>query len=50
MLGDNGVDPETLSFIIRDLSYFRMGFIQNGTSDTHSLSSVFYKGWRWETV
>jgi len=50
LYGVNTVDPCRLSLIIKDLPYLRLSFGQTGSTDAHSLSSVFYKGWRWETV
>jgi len=44
MQGDKGVDPQQLSFIIRDFAYFRVGVQQTGSTDTHNVRA-YVKLW-----
>ena len=37
MQGDKSVDPQQLSFIIKDLAHFRLGFQQTGATDSHNV-------------
>ena len=37
MQGDKSIDPQQLSFIIRDLAHFRMGMQQTGSTDSHNV-------------
>jgi len=44
MQGDKGVDPQQLSFIVRDFAYFRIGVQQTGSTDTHNVRA-YVKLW-----
>ncbi len=35
--GDRSVDPQQLSFIIKDLAHFRLVFQQTGSTDSHDV-------------
>lgn len=35
--GDHDVDPQQLSFIIKDLAHFRIGVQQSGSTDSHNV-------------
>ena len=37
MRGDKTVDPQQLSFIIKDLAHFRLGFQQTGETNSHDV-------------
>jgi len=37
MQGDKSVDPQQLSFIVKDLAHFRLGFQQTGSTDSHNV-------------
>ena len=37
MNGDKTVDPQQLSFIIKDLAHFRIGVKQTGSTNTHDV-------------
>jgi hypothetical protein len=37
MQGDKSIDPQQLSFIIRDLAHFRIGVQQTGSTDSHNV-------------
>jgi len=37
MQGDKTVDPQQLSFIIKDLAHFRIGVKQTGSTDSHDV-------------
>lgn len=50
MTGDHDVDPQQISIIIKDVAYLRVGFVQSGSTDSHDITTVYYKAWRWETA
>jgi len=35
--GDRSVDPQQLSFVIKDLAHFRLSFQQTGSTDSHDV-------------
>ncbi len=37
MQGDKSTDPQQLSFIVKDLAHFRLGFQQTGSTDSHDV-------------
>ncbi len=37
MQADKSVDPQQLSFIVKDLAHFRFGFQQTGSTDSHNV-------------
>jgi len=37
MQGDKSIDPQQLSFIVRDLAHFRIGVQQAGSTDSHNV-------------
>jgi len=37
MQADKSVDPQQLSFIVKDLAHFRLGFQQTGSTDSHNV-------------
>lgn len=37
MQGDKGVDPQQLSFVIKDLAHFRISVQQTGSTDSHDV-------------
>lgn len=44
--GDNGTDPEQLTFMIwNPPKYVRIGFVQSGSTDSHEISTVHYIGY-----
>ena len=47
MSGDNGTDPQQLSFIIKDFAHFRIGVVQDGSTDSHDVRA-YYQAWRWD--
>ncbi len=47
--GDMSVDPQQISFIVRDLLHFRIGIVQEGATDSHDVRS-YAQRWRWETA
>ena len=47
--GDMSVDPQQISFIVRDLLHFRIGVVQEGATDSHDVRS-YAQRWRWDTV
>ena len=49
MQGDHDVDPQQLSFIIKDLAHFRFGFQQTGATNSHNVRAYQQK-WLWEST
>ena len=47
MQGDNGTDPQQLSFIITGYAHIRIGLVQDGSTDTHT-ARAYYQAWRWD--
>ncbi len=47
--GDKAVDPQQLSFIVRDLAHFRVGVKQTGSTDSHNVRA-YIKSWNWQSV
>ena len=47
--GDMSIDPQQISFIVRDLAHFRVGVVQDGATDSHDVRS-YIQAWRWDTV
>ena len=39
MQGDKSTDPQQLSFIVKDLAHFRLGFQQTGSTDSHDVKA-----------
>jgi len=46
MQGDKSVDPQQLSFIIKDLAHFRIGIKQTGSTDSHDVRA-YCRRWRY---
>ncbi len=49
MQADKGVDPQQLSFIIKDLAHFRLGFQQTGSTDSHNVRA-YVQCWNYQSV
>jgi len=49
MQGDKSVDPQQLSFIIRDVAHFRVGVKQTGTTDSHNVRA-YVRTWNYSTT
>jgi len=49
MMGDMTIDPQQLSFIIKDLAHYRIGFQQTGATDSHDVRA-YVKNWNFATV
>ena len=49
MQGDKSVDPQQLSFIIKDLAHFRLGFQQTGSTDSHNVRA-YVQPWNYITA
>ncbi len=46
---DNGTDPAQISFIVKDVNYFRCGLVQTGLTDSHDVR-VSHKLWNWSSA
>ncbi len=49
MQGDKSVDPQQLSFIIKDLAHFRIGAQQTGSTDSHDVRA-YVQCWNYQSV
>lgn len=49
MQGDHDVDPQQLSFIIKDLAHFRIGVQQTGSTNTHDVKA-YQQSWNYQSV
>ena len=49
MQGDKNTDPQQLSFIIKDLAYFRIGVQQAGSTDSHNVRA-YVRAWNYESA
>ena len=47
--GDKSVDPQQLSFIIKDVAHFRLGVKQTGTTDSHNVRA-YYRAWNYTST
>lgn len=46
MQGDMSIDPQQLSFIIKDLAHFRIGVKQTGSTDSHDVRA-YVQSWNY---
>jgi len=46
---DNSVDPQQLSFIVRDLAHFRIGIQQTGSTDSHDVRA-YVQCWNYQSI
>ncbi|MFH1716956.1 MAG: hypothetical protein ABIF19_06365 [Planctomycetota bacterium] len=49
MQGDNSVDPQQLSFIVRDLAHFRIAIQQTGSTDNHDVRA-YVQCWNYQSA
>jgi len=49
MQGDKSVDPQQLSFIIKDPAHFRIGVQQTGSTDSHNVRA-YVQCWNYQTT
>ena len=49
MQGDNGVNLQQLSFIIKDLAHFRIGVQQTGSTDSHDVRA-YVQCWNYQSI
>lgn len=47
--GDKSIDPQQLSFIIKDLAHFRLGFQQTGSTDSHDVRA-YVQCWNYQST
>ena len=48
MQGDKSVDPQQLSFIVKDLAHIRIGIQQAGSTDSHDVRA-YVQAWNYES-
>lgn len=49
MQGDKGVDPQQLSFVIKDLAHFRISVQQTGSTDSHDVRA-YVQCWNYQST
>ena len=49
MQGDKSVDPQQLSFIVRDLAHFRIGIQQTGSTNSHN-ARAYVQCWNYQST
>ena len=49
MQGDNGTDPQQLSFVVKDLAHFRVGVQQTGSTDSHNVRA-YVQCWNYQSA
>jgi len=49
MQGDKSQDPQQLSFIIKDLAHFRLGFQQTGSTNSHNVRA-YQQSWNYTSA
>jgi hypothetical protein len=49
MQGDKSVDPQQLSFVVRDLAHFRIGIQQTGSTDSHNVRT-YVQCWNYQSI
>lgn len=49
MRGDKLVDPQQISFIIKDLAHFRIGVRQTGSTNSHDVRA-YQQSWRYQST
>ena len=49
MQADKNVDPQQLSFIVKDLAHFRIGVQQTGSTDSHNVRA-YVQSWRYQSA
>ena len=49
MQGDKSVDPQQLSFIIRDLAHFKVGVQQTGSTNSHNVRA-YVQCWNYKST
>ena len=47
--GDKSTDPQQLSFIVKDLAHFRLGFQQSGSTDSHDVRA-YVQCWNYQSA
>ena len=49
MQGDKSVDPQQLSFVVRDLAHFRIGVQQTGSTNSHNVRA-YVQCWNYQSA
>jgi len=49
MQGDKSSDPQQLSFIVKDLAHFRLGFQQTGATNSHNVRA-YVQTWNYQSA
>jgi hypothetical protein len=49
MQADSSVDPQQLSFVVKDLAHFRIGVQQSGSTDSHDVRA-YVQQWNYEST
>lgn len=49
MQGDSSVDPQQLSYVVKDLAHFRIGVQQTGSTDSHDVRA-YVQTWNYQSA
>ena len=49
MQGDKSVDPQQLSFVVRDLAHYRIGVQQTGSTNSHNVRA-YVQCWNYQSA
>lgn len=49
MQGDHDIDPQQLSFIVKDLAHFRLGIQQTGVTNSHDVRA-YVQPWNYSST
>ena len=49
MQGDKSVDPQQLSFVVRDLAHFKVGVQQTGSTNSHNVRA-YVQCWNYQST
>jgi hypothetical protein len=49
MQGDKSIDPQQLSFVVRDLAHFKIGVRQTGSTDSHNVKA-YVRCWNYQST
>ncbi|OHB77103.1 MAG: hypothetical protein A2Z25_11870 [Planctomycetes bacterium RBG_16_55_9] len=47
--GDKSIDPQQLSFLVKDLAHFRIGVKQTGSTDSHDVRA-YVQCWNYQST
>ena len=49
MQGDKNIDPQQLSFVVKDVAHFRIGVQQTGSTNSHNVRA-YVQCWNYQSI